>query len=64
MGASARYGREATGPHGEILPSLVYSTELARSVKLAYAASVRVQVGEEANGSPKVETVKPGNTEI
>lgn len=41
MGASARYGREAKSVKGETLPPLLYSTELARSVKLAYAAAVR-----------------------
>ena len=41
LGASARYGREAKGATGEILPPLVYSTELARAVKLAYASRVR-----------------------
>jgi beta-lactamase superfamily II metal-dependent hydrolase len=41
MGASARYGREAKSVKGETLPPLLYSTELARSVRLAYAAAVR-----------------------
>jgi hypothetical protein len=41
MGASARYGRESKSARGELLPPLLYSTELARSVKLDYAASVR-----------------------
>lgn len=62
IGASARYGREAKGPNGERLPPLVYSTELARSVKLAYAASVRVELGGDAGAQPK--TVKPKDTEV
>ena len=41
LGASARYGREAKGVKGETLPPLLYSTELARSVRLAFAAAVR-----------------------
>jgi hypothetical protein len=41
LGASARYGREAKGVKGEVLPPLLYSTELARSVKLSHAAAVR-----------------------
>lgn len=42
MGASAHLGREARGRTSrEVLPPLVYSTELARSVKLAFALSVR-----------------------
>jgi beta-lactamase superfamily II metal-dependent hydrolase len=41
LGASARYGRESKAADGELLPPLLYSTELARSVGLAYAESVR-----------------------
>ncbi|MEX2283626.1 MAG: MBL fold metallo-hydrolase [Gemmatimonadota bacterium] len=41
LGASARYGRESKSVKGEVLPPLLYSTELARSVRLAYAAAVR-----------------------
>jgi beta-lactamase superfamily II metal-dependent hydrolase len=44
MGASARYGREARGEDGATIPPLVYSTELARSVKLDYASMVRVDI--------------------
>jgi beta-lactamase superfamily II metal-dependent hydrolase len=62
MGASARYGRDIQGPNGESLPPLVYSTELARSVKLAYAASVRVQLAAGAENSPR--TVKPADTQV
>lgn len=42
MGASARYGRESRSDANEVLPPLVYSTELARSVKLAFAQQVQV----------------------
>lgn len=51
MGASARYGRESQNVRrgDRLLPPLLYSTELARSVKLEYAASVR-KMG--AGGSP------------
>ena len=38
LGASARYGRESRAPGGELLPPLIYSTELARSVGLDFAA--------------------------
>jgi beta-lactamase superfamily II metal-dependent hydrolase len=46
LGASARYGRESVAPPkagkaGEVLPPLLYSTELARSVQLAYARALR-----------------------
>jgi beta-lactamase superfamily II metal-dependent hydrolase len=41
MGASARYGREAKNAKGGVLPPLLYSTELARSVRLCYADAVR-----------------------
>lgn len=43
VGASGRYGREAIGIRGQKMPPLVYSTELARSVKLSYAAEVRIR---------------------
>lgn len=42
MGASARYGRESRSEKNELQPPLVYSTELARSVKLAFAKEVQV----------------------
>ncbi|HJU41331.1 MAG TPA: MBL fold metallo-hydrolase [Vicinamibacterales bacterium] len=41
IGASARYGREAKAVDGALMPPLVYSTELARSVRLAFAGKVR-----------------------
>jgi beta-lactamase superfamily II metal-dependent hydrolase len=43
LGASARYGREALDVGGKVLPPLLYSTELARSVKLAYASRISVR---------------------
>ena len=48
LGASARYGRESVahakpGVVGEVLPPLLYSTELARSVSLAYARALRTR---------------------
>ncbi len=43
VGASGRYGREAIGARGQKMPPLVYSTELARSVKLAYAEKARIR---------------------
>jgi beta-lactamase superfamily II metal-dependent hydrolase len=49
MGASARYGREARGrTRNEVLPPLVYSTELARSIRLAYALSLRPGLLDDA----------------
>lgn len=54
LGASARYGREAKSTDGETLPPLLYSTELARSVKLAYARSVQ----EDGGPSIPAERVK------
>lgn len=44
MGASAWYGREAETPDAETQPPLMYSTELARSVKLAYVERVRSEL--------------------
>lgn len=43
LGAAGRYGREAVSPEGDRLPPLIYSTELARSVQLAYAESVQIR---------------------
>ena len=64
LGASARYGREAISPSGELLPPLVYSTELARSVKLAYASAVRVDLDKDPETPsrrvyPRYAEVKP-----
>jgi beta-lactamase superfamily II metal-dependent hydrolase len=41
LGASARYGRESRAHDGSVLPPLLYSTELARSVGLDFAEHVR-----------------------
>jgi beta-lactamase superfamily II metal-dependent hydrolase len=41
LGASARYGRESRAASGEVMPPLLYSTELARSVALDFARRVR-----------------------
>lgn len=41
LGASARWGRESRGLRGEVLPPLLYSTELARSVGLDFAEHLR-----------------------
>jgi beta-lactamase superfamily II metal-dependent hydrolase len=43
LGASARYGRESRGIDGELMPPLLYSTELARSVGLDFAERVRTR---------------------
>jgi beta-lactamase superfamily II metal-dependent hydrolase len=48
LGASARYGREAKGVKGELLPPLLYSTELARSVGLTEAVAVRIEGDEDS----------------
>jgi beta-lactamase superfamily II metal-dependent hydrolase len=47
LGASAHYGREATAANGELLAPLLYSTELARSIKLDYAAAVLVDLDQD-----------------
>jgi beta-lactamase superfamily II metal-dependent hydrolase len=57
MGASARYGREAVDVDGTMLPPLLYSTELARSVKLAYAE--RISVRPDGGGEPANVAVDP-----
>lgn len=62
MGVAGRHGREALGADGEVMPPLVYSTELARSVLLAYASSVRVNL--EGGGWENAKTVRPWDTQI
>jgi beta-lactamase superfamily II metal-dependent hydrolase len=68
MGASARYGREARGRAGDVLPPLIYSTELARSVKLEFADAVSVLVQAPPptqvvprNASVRLAQAKPPN---
>jgi beta-lactamase superfamily II metal-dependent hydrolase len=59
MGASARYGRESITPSGAILPPLLYSTELARSVALGYADAFEF---DYKSGGQKVSAkVKPAD---
>jgi beta-lactamase superfamily II metal-dependent hydrolase len=63
LGASARYGRESLAPPrpagtGEVLPPLLYSTELARSVSLAYARALRKR---GAPGTPPAPPSPPGD---
>ena len=41
LGACGRYGRDSLAPDGEVLPPLLYSTELARSVALSFAKQAR-----------------------
>jgi hypothetical protein len=59
LGASARYGREAKAVNGELLPPLLYSTELARSVRLREAAKVRDTRPEGAEIAAKHVDIKP-----
>lgn len=54
LGASAKYGREVQDSDGHILPPLIYSTELARSVKLAHAVSVRKKKSASNSASPAI----------
>jgi hypothetical protein len=62
VGASAFYGREGVDEKENLLPPLVYSTELARSVKLAQAASLRVDVDRDEQTPPK--TFYPHHAEV
>ncbi|MBZ5553444.1 MAG: hypothetical protein LAO21_12040 [Acidobacteriia bacterium] len=63
LGASAHYGRESKGADGKLLPPLVYSTELARSVNLAFAKSVEVNLDASPGGTPpSPQKVKPEDT--
>jgi len=59
MGASARFGRDSKSARGELLPPLIYSTELARSVKLDLAASVRKKGSKKALLQAAETEVKP-----
>jgi hypothetical protein len=61
IGASGHYGREARGAKGEVLPPLVYSTELARSVKLDYASAARVRLRDDG---VKLRDVEPKDVEV
>ena len=62
MGASARYGRESKSERNATQPPLLYSTELARSVELAFAAAIRVD-SDGPGGSPPA-NVNLSNTEV
>ncbi|MEW6417509.1 MAG: MBL fold metallo-hydrolase [Nitrospirota bacterium] len=62
LGASARYGREAKGIEGKLMPPLIYSTELARSVKLGYAESVRVRLKDAEGITEKI--LKPEDADV
>ena len=42
LGASACYGRESRDSDGRVMAPLIYSTELARSVSLAYPSTVKL----------------------
>jgi hypothetical protein len=64
MGAAGRYGREAVDAQNtreRVLPPLVYSTELARSLKLAMARTVRVPGADSAAAR---RTVDAADTEV
>ncbi len=65
LGASAYYGREAEAPSGEPMPPLVYSTELARSVKLAFASSVEVSLGASPGETTSaLKKIKPQDAKL
>jgi beta-lactamase superfamily II metal-dependent hydrolase len=64
MGAAGRYGREgvdATAKRETVVPPLIYSTELARSVKLEFARDVRVPADD---GGAERRTVDAADTEL
>ncbi|MEL7498259.1 MAG: hypothetical protein AAFN77_11655 [Planctomycetota bacterium] len=67
LGASAKYGRESESTRGKVLPPLVYSTELARSVALAYPSTVKLDPDfsgpqDERWYSAKTTLIKSKNT--
>ncbi len=62
IGASGKYGRESRGVKGDTVPPLVYSTELARSVKLDYAKSLQVRLDK---ATPAVfREIKPNDVKM
>ncbi len=62
LGACGMYGRPSKGVEGEVLPPLVYSTELARSVKLGFAKKVLVR---DDPAAPEVfDPVKPKDVKM
>ncbi len=62
LGASARYGRESKSNRNETMPPLLYSTELSRSVELAYVKAVRVD--PDGSGGAPAANVNLNNTQI
>ncbi len=63
MGASARFGRDSQSVlRDELMPPLIYSTELARSVKLDYALSVREKGTTKALLQSADTEIKPTGT--
>jgi len=62
MGASARYGRESFDEENNVMAPLLYSTELARSVKLSYAKKVKVDCDKNPNTPMK--SLKPSAVKV
>ena len=53
LGASARYGRDSRDLDGELMPPLLYSTELARSVGLDFASHARTMAEPRVEFKPE-----------
>jgi beta-lactamase superfamily II metal-dependent hydrolase len=53
LGASARYGRDSRDVDGELMPPLLYSTELARSVGLDFASHTRTVAEPRVDFKPE-----------
>jgi beta-lactamase superfamily II metal-dependent hydrolase len=53
LGASARYGRDSLDADGALMPPLLYSTELARSVRLDFAAHARTVAEPRVDYKPE-----------
>jgi beta-lactamase superfamily II metal-dependent hydrolase len=62
MGASGRYGREAMDRSDHPMPPLIYSTELARAVKLAFAHRVKVEPTDQTLNPEEIQ-VMPRQTD-
>jgi hypothetical protein len=62
IGASARYGRESQNPEGDLQPPLVYSTELARSIKLGFVDTLQVKLPGDPDQARI--PVEPANAQV
>ncbi len=58
MGAVARYGRCSKGIGKEILPPLIYSTELARSMRMAFPKTLEIEQADKTMAAANASKAK------